>query len=432
MPNSKFKLPIILFAVMFTAASCGLGGPQTPSQKAELTWWKVFSDSRDIEPLIKQFEDANPGVKIRYVEKDIAAYEDELVNALAAGQGPDIFSIHNDWLPKHQDKMVAAPDKILGLRELREKFASVLETDLTADGKIYALPVALDVMALYYNKDLLASAGLARPPATWEELVNLVPRLTKISRLGNIEQSAIALGTLENVNRATDILSLLMLQNGTQIFSEDRRTNQMDKSIRDQTGKEISPGLSALEFYTQFADPAKAAYTWNSRSNNSIDTFAAGRVAMILSYAYLGQTLKEKAPFLNYAVAPVPQITSGSTKVNYANYWAEGVSKQSKYPDLSWQFLKTITGKGPLQSYTSATKQIAPRLDLLEEQIADPQIGVFAENAISAKSFYKPDSAAMEKIFADMISEVTQRHVPIKDALHAGAQKADLLLKNKR
>lgn len=432
MQKTKYlKLVAILISVMFTAAACGRG-PQTTAQKADLIWWKVFSDSRDIHPLIQEFEKANPGVKVVFVEKDVETYEDELINALAAGQGPDIFSIHNDWLPKHQDKMSPAPDKILGLRELRENFVEVLETDLTAEGKIYALPLAFDVLALYYNKDLLASIATPRPPATWQELVDLVPKLTKIDRLGNLEQSAAAMGTMDNVNRATDILSLLMLQNGTEIFAEDRRSSQMDKSGRDAEGRETNPGISALQFYTQFADPAKDSYTWNSRSNNSIDAFTQGKVAMILSYAYLAETLQEKAPFLNYAVAPVPQIGSPGQKINFANYWAEGVSKQSKNPEIAWQFLKVISSKELLETYYKSVKQVSPRLDILEDQIADPDIGVFAENAISSKSFYKPDSDAMENIFAGMINEVVLRDIPVKDALRAGAQKANLLLKSKR
>jgi len=152
---------------------------------------------------------------------------------------------------------------------------------------------------------------------------------------------------------------------------------------------------------------------------------------MIISYAYLADTLKEKSPFLNYGVAAVPQIAAGATKINFANYWAEGVSKQSANSELAWRFLKFATSVDPLRAYLATTKQISPRLDLLEEQIADPQLGVFAENAISAKSFYKPDSNAVEQIFADMINEVVLRHVPVKNAIQAAAQKLNLLLKTK-
>src|SRR3989344_8383324 len=167
MRKLKFRILIPLLAVIFTAASCGLG-PKTSGPRIELVWWKVFDDSSQVGLLIEQFEKANPGTTIKFVQKDIETYEEELLDALAAGEGPDIFSIHNDWLPKHQAKMTPAPEKIFGLKDLRQNFVETAETDLTADSQVYALPLAVDVLALYYNKDLLASAGLALPPATWD------------------------------------------------------------------------------------------------------------------------------------------------------------------------------------------------------------------------------------------------------------------------
>src|SRR3989344_3373611 len=110
--KNKLKIPITLLAVMFTAAACG--APQKPTQKIELVWWSVFADADSVRVLIKEFEPANPGVSIKFVKKNIETYEDELVNALAAGTGPDLFSIHNDWLPKHWDKMAPAAGDVIG------------------------------------------------------------------------------------------------------------------------------------------------------------------------------------------------------------------------------------------------------------------------------------------------------------------------------
>lgn len=426
------KIFLILLSVLFLAQGCNLGlGPRPGSGgRVELVWWKPFDDPRIVQPLIEEFNRANPNVRISYVQKNIETYEDELVDALAAGRGPDIFSIHNDWLGKHQDKLVPAPATIISLREFRDSFVQAASSDLVADDKVYALPLAVDVLALYYNKDLLASAGIPRPPASWEELVNLIPRLTVQDNLGNFVKSAVALGTADNINRAPDILGLLMLQNGTPFYSPGKELATFDQVVRSGEATS-SPGARALEFYTQFASPAKTTYTWNNRSNNSIEAFSSGRVAMILSYSYLKPTLAEKAPFLNYAVAGVPQIDPAGTKVNYANYWAEGVAKQSQHQEAAWQFLKFITKKEVLGRYYEVQKQPSSRIDILETQLADPDIGVFAENALSARSFYKPSSDAVEQIFVQMINDVILRNIAPQEAVSAGAQKVNLLLRNR-
>src|SRR3990167_8225981 len=163
--KSISKLLILSLAIVFTAQSCNRQQPRP--EEIELTWWKPFDDARIVEPLISEFQKVYPNVRVNYTQKNIENYEDELRDALAAGEGPDIFSIHNDWLPKHKAKMTPAPEKIFGLKDLRQNFVEVLETDLVSDSQVYALPLAVDVLALFYNKDLFASAGLALPPETW-------------------------------------------------------------------------------------------------------------------------------------------------------------------------------------------------------------------------------------------------------------------------
>lgn len=415
-----FKLPAIFLAVLFMAQSCTLlGGPQNTGPQVELVWWKPFDDARIVAPLVEDFQKANPGITIRYVQKNIETYEDELLEALASGTGPDIFSIHNDWVPKQKTKIVPAPAGLISQREFSEQFLQVVNSDLTENGQIYAVPLGVDILSLYYNKDILATAGIARPPATWEELVNMTPRLTRQDNIGNFERSAIAFGTADNVNRATDIMSLLFLQNGTQIYDATRQSASFNSEN----------GARALEFYTQFSNPAKVTYTWNNRANNSIEGFSSGQVAMILSYSYLRPVLAEKAPFLNYGVAAAPQINPAAGKVNYANYWAEAVAKQGQHQQAAWQFLKFISSPEVLPKYAEVVKTVSPRAALVEQQIADPEIGAFAENALSARSFYKPDSDAVENIFAQMISDVALRNASIQDALSAAAQKANLLLR---
>lgn len=429
----KIKIFLPVLAIIFTAQSCLiLGGSRRPAgPEIELLWWKPFDEPVLLQPLVTEFQKVRPNVKITYVQKNVETYEADVLNALAAGEGPDIFTIHNDWLPRYLDKVVAAPEEIWKLRDFQQNFLEVVNFDLVSKGKIFAVPLAVDVLSLYYNKDMLSGSGIPRPPATWEELISLTSKLTLQDRLGNFQRSVVALGTAENINRAPDILSLLLLQNGTGFYHPEKsQGGSFDESRRDETGKTYSPAATALEFYTQFANPAKVTYTWNSRSNNSIEGFANSQVAMIFSYAYLRKTLREKAPFLNYSVAPAPQIDLAQNRINFANYWAETVSKQSQNQKAAWEFLKFISSKEVLPKYYEAQKQVSSRIDILETQLSDPEIGSFAEHALSAKSFYKPDADAVESIFVQMINDVVLRDVSAEEAVGAASRKLNLLWRN--
>lgn len=396
--------------------------------KVELVWWKTFEDSQNIQDMIADFTNLNPNVTIKFIKKDINSYEQELLDALAAGRGPDIFSIHNDWLPKHIDKLLPASDKLISQRLYKDTFVDVVFNDFVGDGKIYAMPMSLDVLALYYNKDLLGSSGISQPPKNWDELVRDVQKLTLIEKSGEFIHSGVALGTSSNINRAVDVLLLMMLQNGTKFYDAANTSAAFDQNQNIGT-ESINPGSAALEFYTQFSNPAKTSYTWNSKSDFSIDAFTQGKVAMILSYAYMLPVVKDKAPNLNWDVTAVPQIAESTIKVNIANYWAEAVSKSSKNPTEAWQFLTFLMQKDTQKKYYEKHKLISGRRDILAEQAKDTEIGVFAESALTAKSVYKKDASVFEGIFSRMIDDVVLRNTRPEDAIRAAVQQVNLSLR---
>ncbi|MBI4053729.1 MAG: extracellular solute-binding protein [Candidatus Doudnabacteria bacterium] len=420
-----FFLTAVLLTFSLLAVSCqiGGGGGKVGDKPVELLIWKLFEPEENLRAIMSAYSLAHSNVKFRYEKKEIATYEQDLLNALASGAGPDIFSIHNDWLPKYLDKLSPAPETLFTAREFQDTFVDVAKDELyDASGRLYAVPLAVDVLALYYNRDLLGSAGIALPPRTWEEVVSAVKKLTRQDRLGNFLTNGLAMGTAVNINRASDILSLLMLQNGTQIYNSARNIATLDREIATPTGERYNPGVQALEFYTQFANPAKETYTWNEKNNYSIDAFVGGQVALLLGYSYLEPIIRGKAPLLNFGIAPVPQIDLAKPKVNFANYFAEAVSKSSPDADTAWDFLKFATRAENLQSYYSMHKQAATRKDLISTQIADPQIGVFAEGALTARTFYKPDAAAVEAIFTRMIEDVILRNKSAQQAVSTANQ----------
>jgi multiple sugar transport system substrate-binding protein len=423
-------LLLIVAAVLFFTS--GNSGPRPTTDKVQLTWWKTFEDSENIQELLTEYQKVNKNVTINFVKKDIATYEQELINAIAAGTGPDIFSIHNDWLPKHSDKMIAMPPSMMSLRTYKETFIDVAYSDFVKEEQIYAIPLATDVLALFYNKDLIGSAGISQPPSTWPELSAAVQQITKVAAGGSFSRSGVAMGTSSNVNRAVDVLALLMLQQGTKFYSDDLSSATFD---RDQdipgSNQNFNPGETALQFYTQFAQPSKTTYNWNTKSDFSVDAFTQGKVAMMINYSYMIPSIQDRAPNLNWDVAPIPQISETALKVNFANYWGEGVSKSSKNAVTAWDFLKFISSKESLEKYYAQHKLVSSRKDILPNQVSDTEIGAFAEGALTARSVYKPDASLFESIFLNMIDDVILRNTEADEALRSAVQQINLNLQRR-
>jgi multiple sugar transport system substrate-binding protein len=229
-----------------------------------------------------------------------------------------------------------------------------------------------DGLGLYINEELFAKAGVS-DPVTWEDVLTIVPRLT-VKEGVTITTSAIALGTTGNVENWSDILGLMMLQNGANIVG--------------LSGKEAE---ETVLFYRKFADPIDPMYTWNETLDNSIYAFAIGKTAMIIAPSWRAFDVKQISPGLRFKIIPVPQLP-GNT-VSWASYWVEGVSGKSKHERQAFEFLRYLTSRETaMKLYSEAAKtrlfgEIYARKDLGSTIEADPFAGAYAKQAKSAKSF---------------------------------------------
>lgn len=401
---------------------------ETAPLPVTLEFWSIFDDSTVYQPLLQKYRELYPHITINYHKKDITTYEKELVDALAAGRGPDIFSIHNTWLPKHQDKLAPVPAALVTPVRFNEVFVDVAGQDLIDANKIYAFPLSVDSLALFYNKDLFNSAGISRPPITWTEFNAAVEKLTRRDSRNNILQAGAALGTAKNINRSTDILAALMLQSGAKMVSTDKSQAAFDQTLAAGSTS-FNPGQQALIFYTNFANPTMKVYAWNSLQHYSIDAFVEGQAAMMLNYSYQAAVVAARSPHLNFGVSPLPQISATSAKASLANYWAQAVGRGSKHQAEAWQFIVWLSSQENSREYLKLTKKPASRRDLLDEQKSDALLGVFSQQALYAKSWYEADNLAIEQIFADMIESVVSGRSTADKALRQASEQVSVLMR---
>ncbi|HYD91678.1 MAG TPA: extracellular solute-binding protein, partial [Flavobacterium sp.] len=251
---------------------------------------------------------------------------------------------------------------------------------------------------------------------------------TKLTGDNRLAQSAAALGTSSNINRAADILQLLMLQSGVEFYDSSKSSITLDDGSSGSSGNG-SAAERALQFYTQFSNPTSKAYTWNSKQPYSIDAFTQGKVTFLFGYSYLRPILTAKQSFLDYGVAPMPQASTIANKVNFGSYWADTVWNGSKNKSVAWDFLKFAASYTENQIYVNGTQQPSSRKDVLTEQQKNADMAVFADAVFSARTVVKPHSAQFDQILNDLIDDVSLNGISTQSALSDATTKLNLLLK---
>ncbi len=371
----KRMFMILVFVLLFFGLAVGgrfVLGLMTSSKQVTITYWGLWENDATVAAVIADFEAKNPKINVSYIKQSPRQYRERLSAAIARGEGPDVFRFHNTWVAMLASDLAPVPKTIMTPAEFSSDFYPVASNDLVAGTAIYGIPMMIDGLGLYINEDLFAKAGVS-PPVTWEDVLAIVPKLT-VKDGTTITTSAIALGATGNVENWSDILGLMMLQNGANLVSLQ--------------GKEAE---ETLLFYRKFADPVDPMYTWNETLDNSIYAFAIGKVAMILAPSWRAFDIKQINSEFRFKIVPVPQLP-GNT-VSWASYWVEGVSNKSKMQPQAFIFLKYITSREVVTKlYSEAAKtrlfgEVYARTDLGATIETDPFAGAYVKQAKTAKSF---------------------------------------------
>jgi len=124
----------------------------------------------------------------------------------------------------------------------------------------------------------------------------------------------------------------------------------------------------------------------------------------------------------------MPQTEESTKDVNYANYWGLTVSRNCQSPNQAWQFIIWLTEKEKAQRYLELTKKPTARRDLILWQKDDSDLGVFAQQALTAYSWYQVDNSSIEIVLADMIESVILGQATIREAVDRAANEVTLLM----
>jgi multiple sugar transport system substrate-binding protein len=367
-------------------------------------------------------------LQINYVQVSSSNFNTTLINALAGGTGPDIVLLPQDLLSRYTSKVVPIPYNVLPQRTFMNTYVGGTELYLSSQG-VLAVPILIDPIVMYWNRDLFTNAGLAGYPQYWDLFPGLVSKLTQKDANSNIQKSLIALGEFANVPHAREIFGSLLLQLGNPItvLTSAGLASALGNSSAYQGENSTT---QVLNFFTEFADPTSLDYSWNRGLPSADSDFLSGGLAVYFGFASEINQLRNKNPNINFDAAPLPQVRNGSIKAVYGTIYGLSIVRSSKNPTNAYNIIQILADPSNLSTLVGLTYLPPARRDMIAAGTTDPYLSIFYNAALITKSWADIDPNQSNAILQAMVQSVTSGSKSVHQAISDADGQYDLSLQS--
>lgn len=353
---------------------------------------------------------------VEYFTVDAENFDSVFVNAIAEGRSPDLIILSSADLVKHRAKLTPIPYETLPERTFKDSYVDGAEIFMLRDG-VYGIPLAVDPLVMYWNRDLFASYGIAQPPRTWEAVVNtIVPRITVRDSGRTITQSALAFGEYRNVQRAKEILMMLAMQSGSQLVQDGEQGYRVE--INDSTNEAVrSPLEASLQFFNSFSNANNPLYSWNRAQPLDEQAFIAGDLALYFGRGSEAQGLDSKNPNLNFDIATVPQGEGASTRRTHGVFYGFAIPRAATNPGGAYAAAQLLANRGYTANLVRDLNLAPVRRDIVAAGDSDAYRSIMYESALIARGWLDPSPHVSAGAFQQMVEDVTANRSRLSQAV---------------
>jgi len=367
------------------------------------------------------------GLKITYVEKDPATLEDDLTESLAKGLAPDLVIFPHDYLYRGRTKLAIIPFSIFSERDFRDAFIDGADVFLAQDGVI-GVPLYIDPLVMYFNRNMFSSKAIANPPKYWDEFYTLAPKFNERNQAGNLTRTIVSFGETSNIAHFKELLTNLILQAGNPIITISERDGAQVVLNDNKTGLPNSPAESALLFYTTFSNPVEPAYSWNKSLLNSRDAFVGETLGTYFGLGSELSLIRARNPNLNFYIAPLPQIRDSQNRLSFGRVYGLVIPKNSRNAGAAMAAAKILSGSSLSYGLVASTGLPPARRDLLSTPQEDVYRSILYSSAIMTRVWPDPSYGESTGIFRDMIDSVTSGKLRLSTAVDQATKKLEILI----
>ena len=394
-PKRIFALILLLAMVTLTIAGCtkdsnknneesaniSSGSSEETKISGKLVVWVGDTVENMFKELASEFT-LETGVEVEIIPFTGLAATDKLALDGPAGKGGDVYMQGSGGIlgkAVEQGLFIELPEDKLEL----EKFTDGAIDGYVYKGKLYGLPMGLEVPAFIYNKKLVSSI-----PEKWDDFI------TEMKKITDIQNDKY--GFLMDITNPYFFVPLFDAEGGY-VFRENNGVYDVeDIGLNNDGSKKVFKMLK--NYVDEGILPKNMGFDVMQKK------FTDGKAAVIFDGPWSVNTYLNAG--LEIGVAPIPQFSNGNYPRVFSGSYGLAISAYTKNFDAALEFLEFATSKNSIMKYFAQTKRIPPLKECLEldEIKNDPIIKGFSEQF--KHSIPQPNVAEMDMIWGPMMDGV--------------------------
>ena len=414
-----------LFAGIALAGAAILAQPASAEDLTlEFVVWNYSLDT--IQDNVRQFEAANPGIKVKVTDYNWPDYQDSLVLRFRGNTQTDVLYGGQDWLPAWAAAGFVAPLEDIAPKgavdDLKKDIAGFALSDMTYKGKLYGLPYYADTISFIYNKKILADAGIP-VPQTWDDVTAAAEKL-KASGM----QHPIVYEYNQELPNFFDAFVAQAYGRGAELFDADQKAIFNDP----KNGAYQQLEWLANAFTKDLVQP-------ETHESKIIPAMNTGKHAFTVVFNYVLAALNNKAEQPRageFALAPMPGSTHAT--LGFSKFYAvtAKTAADPKRAEAAWKFINFMAGK----PYTVARRWAAEKglgfgqLPLFKDPTVIEPWGKWIDVAVLSKQVetakagtWTEWSAVWSAYFRPLLAKAMVGQASVGDTMKDGAERWNTL-----
>jgi ABC-type glycerol-3-phosphate transport system substrate-binding protein len=424
---------VIIFSLLGVVALLIVSNYQAPPSEAppggaivgSVRIWGTLPQAA-VDTVLDQLEEQNEqfrNVSYRYYNPD--SFDTRLTNALADRTGPDMILVSHERLVDMRRRIQPISFESFPLRDVKNQYVDGAEIFALDDG-LYAFPIAIDPLMMYWNRDMLSTNGFLEAPATWENLVNSVfPEIIERDFNRTVQLSVVAMGEYTNVRNAYGVISALFIQGGSAGVVSDYG-GKYSIQLQNRIGGGSDPMRSAVDFYTRFSKPSNTLYSWNRSLPEDRLSFAAEDLALYFGFASEGRQIQKMNPNLNFDIAEVPQDGSATVRRTYGKFYGLSVLNSSDNTAGAFSVLSSF-GRQFVADAIAVNSDMTPVYRTSLSAGSNDTYGRVAYRSASiARGWLNPNKAQVDSIFQTMTQDINENRRDLSGAVSDATNRLEM------